>query len=90
MGRSKTQILFFQNNYSKLAFKSYKDNPAYSGHLQFLKNVSTITTCPLNRGLLVIFTESKFCEFRVFRTILRRLIPAKIIAKLLIGKIREN
>ena len=89
MGRSKTQILSFRNNYSKLALKSYTVKPVYSGHLRFLKKVSAITRCPLNRGLSVIFTESKFCEFRVFWTIQRRLDPKEIIAKLSVREIRE-
>ena len=63
--------------------------PAYNGHLRFLKKVSAIARCPLYRGFKVIFTGSKFREFWVFWTILRKLVSARIIAKLLIRKTRE-
>ena len=55
--------------------------PFYSTHLQFLKKVSAITKCQLYKRFYVIFTGSKFHEFRVFCAILRKLVSAKIIAK---------
>lgn len=62
----------------------------YSGQQIFLKKVSAITTCPLYKGFQVIFTGSIFCDFNVYWTILQKLVPAKIIAKLLFCKIRKT
>ena len=59
------------------------------GHLRHLKKVSAITRCTLNRGYEVIFTGIKFREFPVILTILRKLVPTKIIAKLIIREICE-
>ena len=59
--------------------------PVYSEHLWFLKKVSAITRRPLYRGFKVIFTGSKFHEFRVLWTILLTLVPTKTTAKVLMG-----
>ena len=44
------------------------------------KKKSTITRCPLHRGFWVFFTGTKFCEFYVFGTIMRKLVPSKVNA----------
>ena len=49
----------------------------------------TIIRCPLYRSFKEIFTGSKFLEFCVFWTILQKLVPENILAKLSIREIRE-
>lgn len=62
-------------------------------HLNFSYSNSDVNyierKCPLNLRSLGIFTESTFCKFQLFWTILRQLVPAEIIAKLVIREICE-
>ena len=52
-------------------------------------NCGSWRKCPLCTGFYVMFTGSKFSEFFVFWTILWKLFPAKIIAKLLMLSLEE-
>ena len=69
--------------------KDHRVKPVYSRHLWFLKKVSSTTRYLQYRSFQVIFTGSKFYKSGVFWSILQKLVPQKIIAKLLIREICE-
>ena len=67
----------------------YTVKPVYCGHLAFLKKVSATVRCLLYRCFQVILMGNKFCEFRVFWTILHKLVLAKVIDNSLNDKSRS-